>query len=163
VANQYGGGYYMPPRPILRGPAPRSVVYATWLLFLRAGLGALAIVVVLASRTTFKRQLVHHDPTFSAARIDSLVTAATVIVLVAATLGMVLSVVLAFGVRKGQDWARIVTYVVAGLGIVAGVASITQTAPMSSHIVSLVAALLDVVLVTLLAQPQNNRYFRGSR
>lgn len=162
---QYGAGSYLPvstgpPRGlIVPGRPPSPVVVAVWLLFVRAGLGVFTTVVTLAGRSAFKADLLKQDPTISGARLDSLTNAVVLIVVVVATIGVVISVVLAFQVRKGRNWARIVVIVLEALGILAGVASIAQTMPALSHALSLLGALFDATLITLLTQPRSNRYF----
>jgi hypothetical protein len=69
-------------------------------------------------------------------------------------------VLLAMQVRKGKNWARIVTWVFAGLGVLGSLGSIVQVAPPLSHVVSIVTGLLDLAVIILLAQRSSNEYFR---
>jgi hypothetical protein len=82
---------------------------------------------------------------------------------VAAVTGIVILlfyVFLAFQIRRGANWARIVTWVIAGLGILGALVSLGQPDPPISRILGVIVALIDLAVVILLATRESNRYFK---
>ena len=73
---------------------------------------------------------------------------------------LVLYVLLAMQVAKGKNWARIVTLVLAGLGVLSLISSFVATAPALSHVVSIVSGLIDLGIFVLLLTGGSGAYFR---
>jgi hypothetical protein len=73
---------------------------------------------------------------------------------------IVLYVLLALQVRKGRNWARIVTWVLAALGVLNALGSLAQPQPGFSRVVGLIAGLIDVAIIVFLLQRPSNEYFR---
>ena len=153
-----------PPRdPAVVGTPPAPVQNAVMVMFVRAGLGVLSLIVLFLTKDTLREQIQLTDPSLSPETVDTATTAA---VTFGGVLGIVfigLYVLLALQVRKGKGWARIVTFVLAGLGVVSVLASLLQTAPALTRGFSLVALALDVAIIVLLAQRRSNDYFRRPR
>ena len=74
--------------------------------------------------------------------------------------GLVLYALLTVQVSKGRNWARIVTWVVAGLGILGGLISFAQPEPGLSRVLGIIGLLLDIGIVVLLALAPSNQYFK---
>ena len=136
--------------------APPSVVNAVRLMVLRAGLGLISIVVLLLTRDDFKKRILEHTPTASNASIDTALWVGGVVGVVI----LVFYLFLARLVRQGVGWARIVTWVIAALGILGAVTSFSQPAPPVSRVLSVVVGIIDVVIVVLLVQRSSQDYFR---
>ena len=148
-----------PSSPVGRGPAPEPVANAVRLMFVRAALGVLGVLLVLATKTTLKSEIVKRNPTADSAKLDSLLNTALAVGVVIGLVFIVLYVLLALKVRDGRNWARIVTWVLAGLGVLGGLAALAQPEPALSRVVSVISAALDVVIIVLLAQRPASRYF----
>jgi uncharacterized membrane protein len=74
---------------------------------------------------------------------------------------LVLYVLLALqGVRKGRNWARIVTIVLAALGVVSLAASFAQAEPALSRVVTFLTAVIDVAIIVFLTQRPSRDFFR---
>jgi hypothetical protein len=162
-----GGGYYPPmpggnyaPPPSERGPAPGPVRLAVNLMLLQALLGVVSWVVQLSTRSSLRRELRNKNPDETAAQINHLVNTAIAVALVIGVVFLVLYVLLAFQVRKGKNWARIVTWVLAGIGVLALVGTAVGTEPVGTRIFGFVGGLIDLVIVVSLARPLSNQYFR---
>ena len=164
--NAYGDFAPMPggsPRDPAGQAPPPPVQNAVMLMFARSALSVLSLAVLFLTRDTLRDQIQQSDPAMSPEIVD---TATTVALTVGSVIGIVfigLYVLLALQVRKGKNWARIVTLVLAGLGVLAGLASLLQAAPTVSRVISLVALGLDVAIMALLLQRRSGDYFRVSR
>ncbi len=61
---------------------------------------------------------------------------------------------------RGESWARIVTLVIAGLGVLSGLAAFVQPAAGLSRALGVVALVIDVAIIVLLAQRPSSQFFR---
>jgi hypothetical protein len=162
MTEQYGGGLPQAPRPPegwavpQRGERPPSVTNAVRLMFLRVGIGIISLIVLFATKDDLKKQIL--DDNSSAT--DSTVNAALAVGAVVGIIFLLLYALLAVQVSKGRNWARIVTWVLAGLGILFTLVGLGTPAPATSRILSIIDLVIDVGIVVLLAQPTSNRYFK---
>jgi hypothetical protein len=164
MSNQYDGGVYRTSSgsgrgPIERGPAPPSVRYAVWLMFVRPALVVVGLAVGFASRNTLRADVLKRSPRLDAAQVDAAVALAVTFVLLYGIAFLVIYVLLAVKVKKGKRWARIVTFALVSLGLFGNLLSFFRTAPAISHAIIGTAALLDVGIIVLLAQRRSARYF----
>jgi hypothetical protein len=163
MSQPFGGGELPPaPRPPegwsvpQAGPPPSTVVNAVRLMLLRSAIGVISLIVLFATKDDLKKRILKHTPSAS----DSTVNASLG---VAAGIGIVILVFyvfLAFQIRKGANWARIVTFVIAGLGILGALISLGQPDPPLSRALGIIVAVIDVAVVVLLASGRSNRFFK---
>jgi hypothetical protein len=136
--------------------APTTVVNAVRLMLLRSGVGVISLIVLFTTKDDLRKRILadQHDATEST--VNTALGVAAVIGLVI----LVFYVFLAFQIGKGANWARIVTFVIAGLGILGALISFGQPDPPLSQVLGIVVALIDVAVVVLLASGDSNRFFR---
>jgi len=160
-APSYGA---MPPaeygQPVVVGPAPQSVVLAVRLMFVAAVLGLVSLVVALSTKSTLRADIAKKNPDFDSAKLNTAVNVAIGAGVVFGIIFIVLFILLALQVRKGKNWARVVTWVITGLGIISALASLGQTVAAASRVVGLVSGLLDIAIVVLLLQKPSNAFFK---
>ena len=113
---------------------------------------------MLAFRDDLRKQIRDKNPGYSASKLDSVVNTAITIGVVIGIVILVLYVLLALQVRKGKNWARIITWVLAGLGVLSGLASLAQTQTPFQRVTTLIGAVIDLAIIILLARA--NDYFR---
>ena len=116
-----------PPPQQPKGPPPSNVVLAVRLMIINAVIGVIGVIVVLAFRDDLRKQLRDKNPGDTNKQIDDAVNTAITIGVVIGIVILVLYVLLALQVRKGKNWARIVTWVFAGLGVLSALTSLAQT------------------------------------
>jgi uncharacterized membrane protein len=149
-----------PGPPPGRGPAPSSVTLAVRLMLVNAALGIIGVIVLFATKDALRDEIRDKNLDKSTADIDSLVNTAITIGLIFGIILLALYVLLALQVGKGKNWARITTWVFAGLGVLSALSSLARTAPAASKTFSLIGGVLDVAIIVLLAQRTSNEYFR---
>ena len=163
-APAYGGYGSMPPaeygQPVVVGPAPSSVVNAVRLMFAAAVLGLVSLVVALSTKSTLRADIAKKNPDYDPHKLDTAVNVAIGAGVVFGIIFIVLFILLALQVRRGKNWARIVTWVITGLGIISALASLGQTVAAASRVVGLVSGLLDIAIVVLLMQKPSNAFFK---
>lgn len=142
---------------------PPPVVNAVRLMLLNVGFLVVSVIVALATKSHLRSVIAHRHPEYTPSHLDSLVNAA---VISGAVFGLIIAAAytwLAFRVRAGRNWARITTFVLAGLGILSalgGIASRNRTGV--AVLLNVVALLLDGSVIWLLARKQSSDYFRGA-
>ena len=159
------GGYpsMAPPAweaPVVQGPPPSTVVNAFKLILVQAALALVNIVVTLLTVDAIREQVLTTSPTLDQSTVDTAVGVAVAVAIVFGIIGIIVWVLLAFKVRAGKNWARIVTFVFAGLGLLSGLASFAQPGSAFSHIVLLLAVAIDIALIVLLTRGPSAEYFR---
>ena len=110
------------PPPTARDPrnAPPTVRNAVRLMFVLAALGVIGLIIVFADKDALRTAVAKANPSDDTTQIDNAVNTAVTVGAVIGIVLIVLYVLLALQVRKGKNWARIVTWVLAGLGVLGG-------------------------------------------
>ncbi len=139
---------------------PPEVVRAVQLMFARIGIGVVNAAITLASGTAIKDAMRAADPTLPPAEVDEKYTQSVAIAVCLAALLAVLYLLLALRVLHGRSWARIVTWVVAGLGLFGGLLGLFASGTDLEKAVVVVGLLVDAAIVLLLARERANAYFR---
>jgi drug/metabolite transporter (DMT)-like permease len=148
-------------RPASRGAAPSSVLTAVKLMYARAVLGVLGVLLAFTQRGAIEDIVREQNSDFTQSEIDNAVTAALVVTVIIGLVFLVLYVVLAQQVAKGRNWARIVTWVIAGLSLLSFLSTVASDSTGLSKALGLVGAILDIGIVVLLLQKPSNDYFRA--
>lgn len=161
MSDQFGGLPQAPPPgpdyPVRHlGARPQSVTNAVRLMFVQVVISAVSLIVLFATKDELRKQIRKDTPNASDATVNGALAVAAVIGFVF----LVLYALLATQVAKGKNWARIVTWVLAGIGILSGLVGLGQSAPALGHALGVVALLVEIAIVVFLALASSNRYFR---
>lgn len=143
----------------MSGEPPPMVRNAARLMWARSVVSVISVTVLFATRDDLKQRIRERTPDATNSTVNAELT-------VAASFGiafLLFYVFLAFQVRKGANWARIVTFVIAGLAILGALVSFGQPDPPLSRALGIVVALIDVAVVVLLASGESNRFFKAPR
>lgn len=141
-------------------PPPLDVLRAVQLMFARVGLGVVNASITLMSGNAIKDAFRHDDPSLAPAEVDEKYTQTVATAVFLAVVLAVLFVLLALQVRHGRNWARMVTWVVAGLGVLGGLLALFAAGTGPEKAVVAVGLLVDVAIIVLLTRPAANDYFR---
>ena len=98
-----------------RGGPPTSVQTAVRLMYAGAGISTISFILGLVTIGSVRHTLEKQYPTYSASKINSLVNAEIVIVVVAGIIGVGLWLWMAWANKRGKNWARITGTVFFGL------------------------------------------------
>lgn len=158
------GNYPSTPwEPVPQGPPPAPVVNAVRAIFASVTLSLIGVVVTLMTQTSMRAQIVKTQPTLTPDMVNTAMTIAVVVAVVFGIVSTVLYVALALLIRAGKNWARIVAFVLFGLGAFFGLISLAQPAAAISRGLGLVSLVLDVAIIVLLAQRRATEYFTRRR
>jgi hypothetical protein len=158
------GAYGAPMPPVQpgsaapNGPPPQSVVNAVRLMFVGAAFAAIGIIVLLTTKSSMRTAIAKKNPSFDTHKLDTTVNALVGVSAVFGVIFVVLYILLALQVRKGKNWARVVTMVITTFGVLSTLTSFAQPAAAIGHIFSLIGGLIDLAIIVLLVRSRN--YFR---
>jgi hypothetical protein len=127
-------------------------------MYVRAGLGVLSIIAVLATKNSLRNSIRDQHPEYNADKLDRLVNNAVTASVIIGIAFLVLYVLLAIQVARGRNWARIVTWVVSALGVI-GLLGVFSESSAASKILGVVSGLLAIAIIILLAMAPSNQYF----
>jgi hypothetical protein len=153
----YGGAPRTPLAP------PREVMWASYLMFAQVALAVINAILNLADSEGFKDAIREAQPNLTPDEVDSAYTVGVVFTVVIGIIFAVLYLLLALQVRKGKNWARIVTFVLASLGLVFGLLGLAADAPALSRFFGVIGLLLDAAIIVLLLMKPSNDYFAAQR
>jgi hypothetical protein len=163
-APAYGAYGAMPPaeygQPVAVGPPPSSVLNAVRLMFVGAAFAVVSAIVAISTKSTIKSKIAAKNPDFDAQKLNTAVNVTIGTIVVFGIIGIILFIWLALKVRKGRNWARIVTWVLTGLGIITALGSLAQNVAGATRVVDLIGGVLDVAIVVLLMQKTSNAFFK---
>jgi hypothetical protein len=143
-----------------RPEPPNTVVNAVWLMYARVAFGLIGALAGFGTRDTMRDKIVAEHPNYDTKKVDQVLDAALVIGIGIAVIIAVLYVLLAIQVRNGKNWARVVTLVFAGLGLITFPASLAQVHTSLTVLVAALGVVLNLGILVLLLLPPSNQYFR---
>lgn len=146
-----------------RGVEPRPVQTAKMLMFLRAAIGLVSVITILAFRDDLREAIRKKNPDYDAHKLDTAVNVGVSVGIVVGVIFLVLYVLLAIQVGRGKQWARIVTWILAALGVISAIANLAQTATGLSKTLAVIGGVIDVAIIILLAVKESNRYFAAAK
>lgn len=157
----------MPPAPqggapVAKDPrsAPSTVQNAVRLMFALVVLSLISLIVVFADKSALRDAIEKHNPGFDSSQVDTALNTAVAVGAVIGIVLMVLYVLLALQVRKGKNWARIVTWVLSGLGVLGSISNLAQPEAALTKVIAVIELVVDVAVIVLLAMRPSNEYFR---
>jgi len=160
-APQYGDPYGGAPRAPVA--PPKEVVWATQLMFLRVAIGLISAIVAFASGDSIKDEIRRSSPNFTQDQIDSAYNLVVGLAIFFGLIFAVLYILLAIQVRKGKNWARIVTWVLAGLGVLSGLFGLAGPGTGLDMLISLLLLVVDAAIIVLLLLRPSNEYFAAQK
>lgn len=160
-APQYSGDYGQP--ATAAGPVPKEVDLASKLMFLRVALGILSAILAFTLGDSIKDSIREGNPNLTASEVDSAYAIGIGVALFFGLVFALLYVLLAIQVRKGKNWARIVTIVLATLGVLTGLLGLASDGPALDRIVSLLLLLVDAAIIVLLVMKPSRDFFASRK
>lgn len=155
-----GRGSGQTPVPVDPPPAVRRL--AT-LMLVRAALGVIGLVVSIATISSLRTRIEDRQTTLSHSAVDAVVTTSIVFSVVFGVAFTVLYVLLSRKVLQGRNWARIVTLVLAILGVLSLLGSAVQDQLAASRVLGVLAGLCDVAILVLVVSRASRSFFQSQR
>ncbi|HZZ97475.1 MAG TPA: hypothetical protein VFE19_10680 [Jatrophihabitantaceae bacterium] len=149
---------YQPQQP--KGPAPAPVVNAVRLMFVSVALSVIGLIVVFTTKDQLRKAIHDHDSGLTTKQVNDAVNIGLAIGAAIAIVLIVLYVLLAVQVRKAKQWARVVTWVLAGIGVLGSVSNLAQPDTALARILAVIQLVIYAAIIVLLALKPSNDYFR---
>jgi hypothetical protein len=160
-APQYSGGYGQPATPA--GPAPNEVVRATLIMFVQAALGLLGLILSFTDSAGIKDSIREGSPNLTPDQVDAAYATGLIFAIIIGLVFAALYVLLAIQMRKGKNWARITTMVIAGLSILFGLLGLFSSAPTLNRVLGIIGLVLNIAIFALLLTRPAKEYFAARR
>lgn len=159
-APQYAGGH---DQPATAGPPPKEVHWASLAMLVSAALGLLSLIINLADSDGIKDSIRESNASLTPSEVDSAYTVSLVFAIVIGLVFSALYVLLAMQLRKGKNWARITTFVLAGLSLLFGLLGLAGNAPALSRLLTVIGLLLSIAIIVLLLMKPAKDYFAAHK
>jgi hypothetical protein len=143
-----------------RNASPRTVSVVVRLMFARGAVTVLGVIAVLATQDTLRRDIAHRQPHASDARVNQLLHAAIGVDVAVGIIAAGAYLLLATQVQRGKHWARVVTWILAGLGVLAALAALAQPGAALTRVVLLIGGILDIAVIVLLTRRSSGAHFQ---
>jgi hypothetical protein len=156
-------GFGTPPGGRADLTAPPEVIRAAWLMIASVVLGVLGAIITFASGDAIKDSIRQGDPSLTPSEVDS---AYSLVVGTAVVFGLIfalLYLLLAWQVRKGKNWARITTFVLASLGVLGGLLGLFGNGTGVEKVLDVVQLLIAIGIIVLLTRKPANEYFSAMK
>jgi hypothetical protein len=150
------------PSPSGRGPVgpPSSLLAAVKLMYVGAGLQALALVFSIAARVELREQIAEEQPELTADQVERAMNIQLMSVAIVDILAIAMWIWMAQTNQRGLEWARIVATVLGPLNIAFTVFSLSQAAGVAIVVRFLTIALSGAILF-LLYRPDSSAYYKA--
>src|SRR5215467_5375691 len=157
----YPQGGEMPPEPARpdRPDLPRSVRTAVQLMYAGAGLSAISLIVAVLSFHSIERVIRNASSTLTAHQVHNDAIVAVTIAVVESLIAIGLWLLMAWGNKNGQSWARITATVLFGLNTLFLLISFVRASVSASLAFSVLVWLVGLGAIVLLWRKESSQYF----
>jgi hypothetical protein len=153
-----GGG--MPPDPTRPAP-PRPVRTAVLLMYTGAALSAVSLIVTVLNFHAIERVIRNASSTLTAQQVHNDAIVAVTIAVVESLIAIGLWLLMAWGNKNGQNWARIVATVLFGLNTLFLLLSFVRATVSASLAFSVLVWLVGLGAIVMLWRRESSQYFAG--
>jgi hypothetical protein len=151
-------GGEMPPDPTRPDP-PRPVRTAVLLMYTGAALSAVSLIVTVLSFHAIERVIRNASSTLTAQQVHNDAIVAVTIAVVESLIAIGLWLLMAWGNKNGQSWARIVATVLFGLNTLFLLLSFVRATVSISLAFSVLVWLIGLGAIVLLWRKESSGYF----
>jgi hypothetical protein len=151
-------GGQMPPDPTRPDP-PRPVRTAVLLMYTGAALSAISLIVTVLSLHAIERVIRNASSTLTAQQVHNDAIVAVTIAVVESLIAIGLWLLMAWGNKNGQSWARIVATVLFGLNTLFLLLSFVRATVSASLAFSVLVWLIGLGAIILLWRKESSQYF----
>ena len=149
-------GAELTPEPVQQ---PRSVRTAVRLMYLAAGLEAVAFIVALLTRGSLRAAILRRHPHYTATQLHTAESAQTVVLVVGAVIAVALWLWMAWANGRGRNWARVVSAVFFGISTLGLLISFAAGRGVGDIIVGVVLWLIGLAVIVLLFRKESAPFF----
>jgi len=154
-----GGAYGAPVPPTVRPPMPNTVKLAVNMMYAGMVLGLIHIAVGLAELDAVRDHL--RDRGYAQTTVDSDKNAFVAVIVVGGLVGAGLWLWMALATRAGHNYARIVSSVFFGLGVLGSINSLgSDWVPAVDKLFSALTLLAGLLAIVFVWNSQSGPYFR---
>jgi hypothetical protein len=142
---------------------PGTITLATTIMIVRAIIGLLAVLLIFLVRDDIKQAIRDNDSSLSASDINTATNVAIGVGIAFAALVFILYIWLAAKIRRGRNWARITTIVLAVLSILGAIGTAVRPTASAARGGGVVGAILDLIILIALVSPSASAWCHQDR
>jgi hypothetical protein len=155
----FSGGNQLPDQD--RGPVPRTVIYAVWLMYAGAVVSAISFIINMTGIGSLRSTIKADNPTFSPSDVNLSVHISIVAIVIFGLLGIGMWIWMAFTNKAGKNWARITGTVFCGIATVIVVFGFVRAGSVAGpRILTVIIWLIGVAAVVLLWRRDSSAFFK---
>ena len=158
----YPQGEQPPSEPSRPGP-PRPVRTAVLLMYTGAALSAVSLIVTVLNFHAIERVIRNASSTLTAQQVHNDAIVAVTIAVVESLIAIGLWLLMAWGNKNGQNWARITATVLFGLNTLFLLLSFVRATVSVSLAFSVLVWLIGLAAIVLLWRKESSEYFATAR
>ena len=155
-------GGEMPPEPD-RPDLPRPVRTAVLLMYTGAALSAVSLIVTVLNFHAIERVIRNASSTLTAQQVHNDAIVAVTIAVVESLIAIGLWLLMAWGNKNGQNWARITATVLFGLNTLFLLLSFVRATVSASLAFSVLVWLVGLGAIVMLWRKESSEYFAAMR
>jgi len=148
----------MPPEPGRPAP-PRPVRTAVLLMYTGAALSAVSLIVTVLSFHSIERVIRNASSTLTAHQVHNDAIVAVTIAVVESLIAIGLWLLMAWGNKNGQSWARIIATILFGLNTLFLLISFVRATVSASLAFSVLVWLVGLGAIVMLWRRESSEYF----
>ncbi len=146
-----------------RAQPPRTVRSAVWLMYLGAALEVPALIIAVATRSSFRSAILRLHPGYTPAQLHTAEAIRTTPLIVGTVITIGLWLWMAWANGRGFAWARVVSVGLFVISTVDLIVSLTLIRAPADTAVDVVIWLVGLAIVALLLSRESGPFYRPGR
>lgn len=147
------------PEPERPAPPP-SVLKAVKLMYVGAAGEAVSLIVGLLTRSSYKAAILKVHPGYTTAQLHTAESDRALPLVIGAVVAIALWLWMAWSVRRGQNWARVLSAVFFGISTVSLLASVIVIRDVPSLIIGVLIWAVGLAVIVLIFSGESAPYYR---
>jgi hypothetical protein len=157
----------LPPHPMSYAappdvPQPSSILLAVRLMYVGAALSVIGLLTTVFRTDEIREAVEDSDRTLTESEVDTVVNVGIAFAIVIGLVGVGLWIWMAVTNGRGLSWARVVATVFGGLNVLFTLVGFSRPESTGlANVIGVLGAVLAVVILVLLWQPESSRYYEA--
>jgi hypothetical protein len=140
-------------------PPPRAVQNAVKLMYAGAAIDVISLVVGLLTKSSYRNTIMKTHPGYTTAQLHTAESARAIPLVIGAVIAIALWLWMAWAVRRGQNWARVLSAVFFGINTLSLIAAAVVVRDVPSLIVGVVLWLIGLAAIVLIFGKEARPYY----
>ncbi len=140
-------------------PPPRAVQNAVKLMYVGAAIEVISLVVGLLTKSSYRNAIMKTHANYTTAQLHNAESARAIPLVIGAVIAIALWLWMAWAVRRGQNWARVLSAVFFAINTLSLIAAAVVVRDVPSLIVGVVLWLIGLAAIVLIFGKEARPYY----